>query len=70
MALLQAGRMGAGSWPVLLDPDGYLAEGPGWNIFLVTNGVLLTPEPRNILLGVSRATTLELARQSGIPVRE
>ncbi len=70
MALLQAARMGAGRWPVLLDPDGFLAEGPGWNIFLVKDGELLTPEPRNILLGVSRATTIELARESGIPVRE
>jgi branched-chain amino acid aminotransferase len=70
MAILQAGRMGAGCWPVLLDPDGYLAEGPGWNIFLVKNGELLMPEPRNILLGVSRATTLELAQQLGIPTRE
>ena len=70
MALLQAARMGAGRWPVLLDPDGFLAEGPGWNIFLVKNGELLTPEPRNILLGVSRATTIKLARELDIPVRE
>ncbi|MSR60624.1 MAG: branched-chain amino acid aminotransferase [Planctomycetaceae bacterium] len=70
LANLQAARMGAGRWPVLLDPDGFLAEGPGWNIFLVKNGELLTPEPRNILLGVSRATTIELARESSIPVRE
>jgi branched-chain amino acid aminotransferase len=70
LANLQAARMGAGRWPVLLDPDGFLAEGPGWNIFLVANGELLTPEPRNILLGVSRATTIGLARELGIPVRE
>ena len=70
MALLQAARMGAGRWPVLLDPDGFLAEGPGWNIFLVKNGELLTPEPRNILLGVSRATTIKLVRELDIPVRE
>ncbi len=70
MANLQAARMETGRWPVLLDPDGFLAEGPGWNIFLVKNGELLTPEPRNILLGVSRATTIELARELGIPVRE
>lgn len=70
IANLQAKRQGAGRWPVLLDPDGYLSEGPGWNIFLVKDGVLMTPEPRNILLGVSRATTIELAKQAGIPVRE
>jgi branched-chain amino acid aminotransferase len=70
MANLQARRQGEGRWPVLLDPDGFLSEGPGWNIFLVKDGVLLTPEPRNILLGISRAVTIELAGELGIPVRE
>lgn len=70
MAQLQGRRMGESVWPVLLDPDGFLAEGPGWNIFLIRDGVLYTPEPRNILLGVSRATTIGLARELGIPVRE
>ena len=70
MASLQARRMGQGAWPVLLDPDGFLAEGPGWNVFLVRDGTIFTPEPRNILLGVSRSTTLELAQELGIAVRE
>ena len=67
MALLQADRVG-GKWPVLLDPDGYLAEGPGWNLFLVKKGVLYTPEPRNILQGVSRDATIELSERLGINV--
>ena len=54
----------------MLDPDGFLAEGTGWNVFLVRDGVLFTPEPRNILLGVSRGTVLDLAAQLGIEVRE
>ena len=70
MAELQGKRMGEGIWPLMLDPDGFLAEGPGWNIFLVKEGRLYTPEPRNILLGVSRATTIDLARDQGIPVIE
>ena len=37
--------------PVLFDPDGFIAEGPGWNIFLVKDGTLMTPEPRNSLIG-------------------
>ena len=69
MAVLQGARQGD-AWPVLLDPDGYLAEGPGWNIFLVRDGVLYTPEPRNVLLGVSRKTTIELAKKLGIEVCE
>ena len=67
MAVLQGQRVGQGVWPVLLDPDGYLAEGPGWNIFLVKDGVIYTPEPRNILLGVSRGTVKELAAKLEIP---
>lgn len=69
MAQMQAARAG-GKWPVLLDPDGFLAEGTGNNIFLVKDGVLFTPEPRNILLGVSRGATIELARGLDIEVRE
>jgi branched-chain amino acid aminotransferase len=70
MANLQAGRIGSDAWAVLLDTDGYLAEGTGSNVFLVRDGELLTPEPRNILLGVSRATILELAGELGVPCRE
>ena len=70
MAQLQAKRMGGNVWPLLLDPDGFLAEGPGWNVFLVKKGVVYTPEPRNILLGVSRDTTIELARELNLSVRE
>ena len=69
MAVMQAARMGD-TWGVLLDPDGFLAEGPGWNLFLVRDGVLLSPEPRNILLGVSRAAVIKLAGKLGIEFRE
>ena len=68
LAVLQGNRMGV--WPVLLDPDGFITEGPGWNIFFVRDGVLYTSEPRNVLLGVSRKVTLELAGQLGIQTRE
>ena len=69
LAEFQAQRAG-GALPLLKDTDGFLAEGSGWNVFLVRDGVLLTPEPRNILLGVSRGATIELAKQLGIEVRE
>ena len=70
MAELQARRAGEGKWPVMLDPDGFLAEGPGWNIFLVTDGVVHAPEPRNILQGVSRGAVFDLASDLGIEIRE
>ena len=64
MAELQGQRIGEGTWPVMFDPDGFMAEGPGWNIFLVNDGTIYTPEPRNILQGVSRGTVFELAQQA------
>ena len=70
LAQLQGARMGENKWPILLDPDGFLAEGPGWNLFLVKDGELLTPEGRNILRGVSRGATLDVAQELGIPTRE
>ncbi len=56
--------------PVLLDTHGNLAEGRGSNIFLVSDGVVLTPRERFVLPGVSRATAIDLARENGIPVEE
>jgi branched-chain amino acid aminotransferase len=70
VAVNQAQRAGSGLWPILMDPDGFLAEGAGCNIFLVKDGVIYTPEPRNILLGVSRGTVIELAEKLGITLRE
>lgn len=48
---------------ILLTPEGYVAEGSGENIFLVIGGKLVTPPGYdNILLGITRATVIELAR--------
>jgi branched-chain amino acid aminotransferase len=55
---------------VLLDPYGFVAEGPGENIFMVRDGVLYTPPLTTALDGISRRTVLELAAERGIPVRE
>ncbi len=52
---------------VWLSTDGYLAEGPASNIFLVHQGRLRTPK-KGILEGITRATFLELAREAGIEV--
>jgi branched-chain amino acid aminotransferase len=58
------------AWSILLDEHGNLAEGTGSNIFLVTDGALVTPQERYVLPGVSRATVLALAAELGIPARE
>lgn len=62
---------GENNWALLLDPDGFIAEGTGDNFFMVKDGKIITPEPRNILRGVSRKYILEeLAPQLGIPCIE
>ncbi|MEM0160649.1 MAG: branched-chain amino acid transaminase [Thermoplasmata archaeon] len=54
---------------VLLSDNGYVAEGPGENIFIVKNGSLLTPDINaNILMGITRDTVMQLARSMNIPV--
>ena len=45
---------GEDNWALLLDTDGFIAEGTGDNFFIVKDDVLITPEPRNILRGISR----------------
>jgi branched-chain amino acid aminotransferase len=71
MANIQVSAIpGANNWALLLDPDGFVAEGTGDNFFIVKNGQLITPEGRNILRGISRGYVMELARDLGIPVVE
>jgi branched-subunit amino acid aminotransferase/4-amino-4-deoxychorismate lyase len=54
---------------VLLTPSGLLAEGPGFNLFTVRGGRILTPRA-NVLEGITRRTVLELAAEVGAPVEE
>lgn len=56
---------------VMLSAEGYVAEATGDNIFLVKNGVLITPPPHvGILEGITRNTVMELARLRGVSVAE
>jgi branched-chain amino acid aminotransferase len=56
---------------ILLDTEGYVAEGAGENIFIVKNGVLQTPPLSSpVLAGITRDSILRIARDLGIPVRE
>lgn len=65
-----ANQKGEDNWALLLDPDNFIAEGTGANFFMVKNRVLYTPEPRNILRGISRDYIFELGRRLGISVVE
>ena len=55
---------------MLLDAEGYVAEGSGENIFLVRDGVLYTPDLTSALDGITRATIFTLAGELGLEVRE
>ncbi len=67
MANIQvSGYEGENNWALLLDTDNFVAEGTGDNFFIVKDGVVITPEPRNILRGISRQYVFELCDQLGI----
>jgi branched-chain amino acid aminotransferase len=55
---------------LLLDVDGYVAEGAGENIFIVKQGKLYTPDMTSCLEGITRASIVELAGEIGVPVIE
>jgi branched-chain amino acid aminotransferase len=55
---------------LLLDVEGFVAEGSGENIFIVRDGVLHTPELTSALDGITRQTLMTLAADEGIEVRE
>ena len=56
---------------ILLSRNGYIAEGPGENIFLVKDGKLVTPGlESDILFGITRFSLIELAGKMGIEVTE
>jgi branched-chain amino acid aminotransferase len=69
-ALAYARAKGAGE-AIFANTQGNLCEATGSNVFLVRSGTLITPPATaGVLLGVTRALLLELARQSGIPTEE
>lgn len=50
---------------------GHVAEGTVSNVFLVRNGIIMTPAPETgLLVGITRQKIIELAREAGIPVEE
>ena len=55
---------------MLLDAEGYVAEGSGENIFLVRDGTLFTPDLTSALDGITRNTIYQFAQELGIKVVE
>lgn len=55
---------------LLLDVDGYIAEGSGENIFIIKQGKLYTPDLTSCLEGITRNSVIELAQEMDIPVIE
>lgn len=67
MANIEASNWkGKNNWALLLDTDGYIAEGTGDNVFIVKDGVIYTPEGRNILRGISRDYIFELCEKINV----
>jgi branched-chain amino acid aminotransferase len=55
---------------LLLDSEGYVAEGSGENIFIIRNGVIYTPDLTSALEGITRDTIFQLAQEIGVSLRE
>lgn len=55
---------------LLLDGDGYVAEGSGENLFIIADGVMYTPELTSVLNGITRRTVMTYAAEMGIECRE
>lgn len=55
---------------LLLDVDGFVAEGSGENVFIIRNGKLFTPDLTSALEGITRDTIIQLADEMGLPIVE
>ncbi|MDP4549100.1 MAG: branched-chain amino acid transaminase [Marinobacter sp.] len=70
MLALNEAISGGAEEALLLDNEGYVAEGSGENIFIVRDGVLHTPELTSCLEGITRATIIDFAKELGLQVKE
>lgn len=71
MANIEASQWkGKNIWPVLFDENGYATEGPGDNFFIIKDKVVISPEGRNILRGISRQFIFDLCKENKIIYKE
>ncbi len=69
LAKIEANAKG-GDEAIFLDRNGYVSEGSGDNIFIVKNGVVMTPPTINNLKGITREVVIEIIEKLGIPFKE
>lgn len=65
MAKVEATSLGFDE-AILLDSEGYVAEGSGENIFIFRNGVLKTPPLTSVLEGITRDAVIQIAKEEGL----
>jgi branched-chain amino acid aminotransferase len=70
MLALQEALSGGAEEALLLDPEGYVAEGSGENVFIARDGVIYTPELTACLNGITRNTIFHLAAELGYRIVE
>lgn len=70
MLALNEAMTGGYDEAMLLDVDGFVAEGSGENIFIVRDGIIYTPDLTSALEGITRDTIVQLAGEAGLEVRE
>jgi branched-chain amino acid aminotransferase len=55
---------------ILLDSNGYVAEGPGENIFWIKDGIIFTPPLTSVLEGITRKTVIKIASDMNFKIKE
>lgn len=66
LATLEAQMVAPNAMPLMLDMEGYCAEGATYNVFMVSRDRLWTPKRDNVLSGITRTALFELAKELGL----
>ena len=69
LAKIEANHAGVDD-AVMLDLDGFVAETNATNIFIIKNGVVITPYPKACLPGITRGLIIEICKNNNIPIVE
>ncbi len=69
LAKIEANYAGADD-ALMLDLDGFVAETSATNIFMIKNGLVITPFPKACLTGITRSLIIEICKNNNIPIVE